>query len=325
MADDDTLTPLQQAQARANAYRLLGQLFLAGVSAELQPFLAQIGDLPQLSLSAEEAAARHQTIFRFHLFPNESIFLDTSNLLGGHVTEQVQLRYREGGYVVADQADHIGRQLDYVGFLSGAEADAWEDELPDVAVRMQRLQQAFVEAHLLRWLPALTVAIQQQGDPFYTAAADLVWQLLAHHTTSLSLAAVIDPFLPAIPALLDDETTSLKTIANYLATPALSGWWLGRHELTEIGRKLDLPRGFGGRVQMLMNLFRSATQFDGATTLLETLAERAKVASVAYGAMANDAPHVAAYVAVWQQRVAMTGQMLDHMQGHVAELQDAVA
>ena len=65
--------------------------------------------------------------------------------------------------------------------MSGAEADAWEDDLPDVAQRMSALQRDFLGQHLLRWLPPLALAIRRQGQAFYTALVELTVATVAAH------------------------------------------------------------------------------------------------------------------------------------------------
>lgn len=310
----------QTAEARHGAYSLLSQLYSEGVSAELIPYLNAIPELAISEFDADKAAAKHQMLFRFTLFPNASLFLDTSGLLGGDVSEQMGKFYGQVGVPTPEEPDSIGNLLMLMGFLCAAEAEAFEDELPIVAKRICARQQRILSNSIIRWLPPLIVAIQQQGDPFYTAVANLTWALVAEHAADVS-ARVPTQLLAEPPDLLKDDKTSLKDIALYVTTPVLSGWWFGRGEVGRIGRKTDLPRGFGGRINMLMNLFRAASQFDAAETLFTGLAELGSSWIDAYDQLAADAPALAPTVRVWQARVQHTTDLLQSMRETIVALE----
>ena len=311
----------QIALARHGAYSLLGQLFLDGVSAELLPYLAEIPELRIDNFDADQAAADHQNLFRFTLFAHASLFLDTSGLLGGEYSEQAGRLYGQVGIPAPDDPDAIGNLLQLVAFLCAAEAEAWEDNLAPVATRIRARQKRIMESGLLKWLPPLIVSIQQQGNAFYTGVANLTWALIGEHVADLSGKPLdLKWALPEIPELLDNEKTSLKDIALFVTTPALSGWWFGRGEVSRIGRKTDLPRGFGGRINMLMNLFRAASQFDSAETLFNDLSQLGQSWIAAYDALAADAPALAPIVAVWRTRIEQTTDMLQTMRDKIVAL-----
>ncbi len=312
-----SLSPHDLALARHSSYTLLSRLLLEGVSAELHPYLDALSDLPPYTADADQAAAEHQTLLGFNLFPNESIFLDTSGLLGGELAERVQRHYQQNGYgATVGTPDHIGHQLGYLAFLCGAEADAWEDNRGDIVIEVHNRQRDFLQSHLLRWLPPFVAALSQQDNRFYAAVGELVWSLVASQADGLLAEDARPDALPDAPDLLGSDETTLRRIAEFLTMPALSGWWLGQDALGEIGRNLDLPRGFGGRVQTLLNTFRSATQYDAASPLVVALNAAAQRWLAAY----DELEGADTFVDLWRTRLSQTVQVLDQMHAQLNEM-----
>jgi TorA maturation chaperone TorD len=309
-------TPGQVARARHHTYALLGRLFVDGLNDELLPYVHAIPELVSTlpdSLDVDEAAADYQHLFCFNLFPYESIFLDTTGLLGGAISEAVWRNYERAGYSVnkaATSADHIGPELSFMAFLAGAEAEAWEDGQAAVAQQMQQQQRDFLQAHLLRWLPPLALAVRRQGQLFFTALADLTLAFVHSHYASMGSRAAIDFRLPAPPTLLDDEKTGLKEIAAYLATPLYSGFYLSRDDVGRMGRQQRLPRGFAGRSQMLLNLMRAAVQYDALPALLAELQSLTDGWQKAYAVLAGTYPELRPWATTWQARANNTVHIL---------------
>ncbi len=317
------------AKARGGGYHFLGQLFLRGVSAadvpqiERSPILAAA--LPSMA-DPDALAAAHYQLFGMNVFPFESIFLDDSGLLGGWVTDGVIRSYQRFGFVVdtaVDSADHIGHELAAMAALCQAEAAAREENLTPLVASRQAWQREFLEEHLLRWLPPFVLAVRQQGDEFFTAVANLTLELAAHHYTDL-VAAPVDSgeFLPPVPAILTDEKTSLKDIAHYLVTPAYSGLYFSRDDVSRLARRLELPRGFGDRQQMLVNLLRTAVQYDQLTAVITGLISAADQWQGAYWRIGVDYPKMAGMTAVWQDKAAKSGQILAQMTVQMREIDE---
>lgn len=302
------MSPYEQAVARNASYLLLARLLREPVSAEIHPYLTQIPELASADLS--ENGVQFQQLFGFAIFPHESIFRDSSGLVGGEIADRVIEQYQQCGFRWQGEADHISTELELLAFLAAAEADAFADDLPLVAARMRQLQRDFLQCHLLQWLPPLIVAVQRHGDGFYGEVANLLWQLVVDHAAQLNVS-VPPSSQPFVPDLSDPET-ALKTIGRYLTSPHESGWWLSAGEMAEIGRNLDLPRGFGGRIQTMMNLFRSATQYDGASALLAALQTEAEAWQRAYDELGS-------FTASWQPKLATTVALLREMQAQVIE------
>ncbi len=320
-----SLSPSQLAKARGRTYDLLGRLILNGLTAEQLPFVKAIPELAAtlpVSFDADEAAADHQQIFGFNVHPHESIFLDPAGLLGGPVAEVVLLDYRQAGFsgqIDSDMADHLGRELRYLALLSDLEAKARTNNLRDVAQRMAGLQRDFLDDHLLRWLPPLTLSIEQESLAFYTALVQLAFDVATVHRADLLAEPAPEFTLPEPPELLTQKDTGLREIAAYLLASPYSGIYLSRDDIGRLARKHELPRGFGDRQQMLLNLWRSATTYNSLEASLEALQELVSSWHDTYRQMAEN-PYLRPFVAVWETRAAATMALLAEMRSDLPPL-----
>jgi putative dimethyl sulfoxide reductase chaperone len=291
-----------------------------------------VATLPALASSlppafdADEAAAGHHLLFGLNVFPYEALFRDQSGLLGGAVSEAVAASYRQAGYAPATAAsspDHAGYELGLLAFLCGAEADAVRDGLRATVERVQGLQRDFLGQHLLAWLPPLAVAIREQDGarsayhPFYAALAELALALVDEHVTVLG-GLPAHWALPPAPPLLASEKTGLKQIAAYLLAPGYSGLYLSRDAIGELARALDLPHGFGGRQQMMANLLRAAAQYGQMAPLVAQLRQVSGRWQGSYRSLAGTA--LAPYAAAWEERVALTRQLLAEIGRRASEV-----
>ena len=272
-------TTYETALARSRAYALLSHLYLRGLTPDVLPQVATIDEFRAALPAAcdpDLAAAAHTQLFGFNVFPYQSVFLDPACLLGGAEGNRVARCYAEAGYRVAvatTEPDHIGHELGLLAFLCGAEADALQDGQVRAAQHTRRLQQAFLDEHLLWWLPVFVVAVRGQQDAFYAAVADMTQALVIAHRLELGEGNVAHrpaapARLPAVADLLDAPDAGLKEVADFLATPVSAGVYLSRDDIARLSRACALPRGFGDRRQMLTNLLRAAAEFDsvGAAT-----------------------------------------------------------
>jgi TorA maturation chaperone TorD len=318
--------PTHMALARSRSYALFGRLFLSGLSPEVLPIAQAIPELAATlpeAFDEDEAAADYQHLFGFNIFPHESIFLDPAGLLGGPVSEGVLNSFARAGYnagASSDNADHIGHELNCLAFLCGAEADAWEDDRPDVARRMVVLQGEFLDQHLLVWLPALVLAIRQQKMPFYSALAALALDLAISHRADQDQGLAENILLPEPPDLLADEQAGLRDIVAFLLTPAFSGLYLARDDIGRLARQQTLPRGFGGRRLMLQNLLRSAANYDTLELVLDDMGTLIKEWERAYADMGAD-PALKPFAGVWLSRAAGTRTMLGAMRERLQSLE----
>ena len=243
--------------------RLLGDLFLDGFqpdrldAARRIPALAAHLPDGQAALS-DDWAAEHYRLFGREVPPYAGIFLTVDGMLGGWTADLALAFFNRAGFdpgSSGEAPDHLGRAFH---FLAGRAADL-EDPLT----------QAFLGEFLLPWLPGFTRAVRAQRNDFYAALAGCA---LDHAQQLLSDRARPEVSLAAFPDdLLDRPETGLRDIARMLLTPAYSGIYLSVGDIRRLGRDLRLPHGFGSRVQLLHNLFRSALTYSTFPEVLQRL------------------------------------------------------
>jgi len=312
------LTASQIALARSRIYGLLGRLYLDGIEEEDLDRVRAVPDLASVvpdPFQPDEAAADHQHLFGFNVFPYESMFLGVTGLLGGDITDGVVASYQAAGFGEQEKgegADHIGHELSFMAFLCRAEHEAWEGQRPAVAPRMARLQAEFLDLHLLRWLPPLALAIRAHDHSFYEAVVGVTLEVAAEHWGGAAGEFKTTFELPALPDLLGNEKTGLKEIVAYLLTPAYSGLFLSRDAIGRLAQRHRLPPGFGSRQNMLLNLLRSAANYDGAGDLLPALQVMAAGWAEKYGEMPVGQP--------WSLRAQGTAKLLEEMIARTAGL-----
>ena len=321
------MQPPDETRARSRVYSLFSRLYERGLTTDVLPVVRSIPDLAPLlpnPFDEDEAAADHYTLFGLEVFPYAGLFLDAEGRLGGPAASQVQRLYARSGFrpvLDRESADHLGHELALLAFLS--EAEAVENAAPSEVEHLRRLQRKFVDDHLLEWLPAFVCAAEQQPFPFYAALSRLTLDVVLDHRAALDdegdeHAGRSERVAPAPPPdLLDEASTGLKDIAEYLATPPRSGFFLSRRDISELGRAERLPRGFGSRVQTLANLLRAAAEFDRMEALLDALGKRVGTWEQFYLELHNnDLESVRTVSQTWLERLAGTKQLLERM--HVA-------
>ncbi|WP_168210723.1 TorD/DmsD family molecular chaperone [Persicimonas caeni] len=322
-----TLDASQTALARSRVYHLLGKLFLYGLTDETLPHVRAVDELADAlsvfraqtgELDLDSAAADYQHIFGFNVFAFGSTFLDETARVGGDETERVTDAYLAAGFPVVETgeaADHLGVELNFLGFLARMESEHTGDD----AEHARRLTRTFLDEHLLAWLAPITVAIRRQGHPFFTALADLTLEMVCDHRADLeppddqSLRELPEP-----PDILEDPKTGLRDIGKYLLTPAYSGIYLSRDDIRALSRGGELPAGFGARRTMLNNLLRSAADYDGLTDVLDGLRVLVEQMREAHRAFAKTCPPPAGQMAeMWLGRLDRTEEMLGQIAAHV--------
>ena len=339
MTESKSLSNREIAQARSRAYHLLSQLWLNGLTPALYEHVRSIPALaaavqesavqPALSrtpswapFDADSAAAMHQHLFGFSLFPIQSLFLARDGLVGGDESNRVHESYLSFGFMPpSDHApDHLGVELAALALLTGAEADAWRDGLDTVAPHMAGVQQTFLQQHLARWVAPITIAVEQSGSAFYAQVATLTYAVVSDHLTP----GIAFPFQrPAETLQLDDPGTGLREIARWLLTPCDSGMVLTRDDLRALARTLELPTGFGERQLMLVNLLRAAAGYDLLPALVDALRVLATTWQSAYAVRTRTAPEL---ITPWSTQAATAVRVLSELHALATkELQELIA
>jgi hypothetical protein len=75
-----------------------------------------------------------------------------------------------------------------------------------------------------------------------------------------------------------------------------------------------LPRGFGGRQQMLSNLLYTAVQYDSLNEVLNSLQTILDNWQFSYTKIGGLHPHLAPCLTPWQEKLAKTADFLQQIQ-----------
>ena len=313
------------ALARSRAYNLFSTLLAEGLTEEHYLIVKQLPEFAELEeQDTAEWAATHHQLFRMNIFPYETIFRDVDGLLGGHFSETVAQFYHSIGFSPSqdDNADSIATELSALAFLCGAESDAHDDELPHEAQRMRHFQRRILDEHLLCWLPALSKAIINQGNTFYSTVADMLLKLALEHRATLG-DDLLNPSqaftLPETPELLSQDKTGLRDIAQYLLTPAYSGFYLSQEDIKNIGNRFSIPRGFGKRLQILTNLMRTASDYDALDSVLKALQEVAQDWREFYTKIETQSS-IEQIISVWDSRLEKTDNLLEEISSAIEDI-----
>ena len=126
-----------------------------------------------------------------YLAPYESVYRkegrdrygQPTGMLYGPSTAAVIRHYQQAGMQVSqdflDLPDHIGVELEFVGYLYEQEANAWYANEIDKAWQYQQWREAFLQEHLGVWISALAEKMAEYArTPLYRAAALILRSLI---------------------------------------------------------------------------------------------------------------------------------------------------
>jgi hypothetical protein len=198
------------------------------------------------------------------------VFLDPAAQAGA-CSDLVRGYYEQAGFAPRlDElsADHLGIELAFLSFVTGAQAEAHHDGRPAVAARYEQLLAGFIDACVLAYLPVLVCACDELG--YWPKLARETLELVAEHRGHLP-GPIVPATLPAVASPLRDQKTGLRELARHLLTPAKVGVFFSRADIAALGRRHAVPRGFGPRELMLDNLLRSAAEYGELAGLLDSL------------------------------------------------------
>ncbi len=234
------------AQERYELYMLLGKVFQEGLTAET---LAGLQKLPQLTddlpaVSTQEAQAAHQALFEEQVAPTVSAFLHTHDHDTAAIKEQMAVIMDNYPLdVAADSPDHIEAQLQLLAYLTMLEAQAWNDDLLAMAVKARGIQRAFLQNHLLRWLPPFTIAVYRHGSTAYRGTVALLWHTVHSHFADVVNYYDLMPYfeidfeLPDTPESDDSLAQSLER----LLSPSECGVWMAQHDVAALEETAAQP------------------------------------------------------------------------------------
>jgi hypothetical protein len=256
---------------------------------------------------AQALPEAHTRLSILELPPVESGFLSADGLHGGEVAEAVAGLWTSAGFEAPTSPDALPHQLRLLAFLLGAEAAARHDGVNVEPI--VRLRAELVGEHLLRWVPAWRGALQTTPDvpALFDYAADLVVAALVAFAPGATAAWA----LPPLDAVLDRPRAGLREVGQHLASPPQAGGFFTRSALVGIGRRLDLPSGFGSRAEQIETLLRSAAGANEVPALVGcfgAILDRWDRVWVEVGEAGH--PHAAA---PWRNRIGASRQLLQRL------------
>ena len=207
----DTRNAGQLALARSGVYG-----FLAGIyrDAPTAGFLQQIADPSFLSalsdlgidlspdaigLSGEHAIRNLAVEFTGlfigpgkHISPHESVHRNNGNGgLWGKSTADVKHYIQRSGYKYRQEfhglPDHISVELEFMGGISGQEADGWRQRDAGLINSTRQVQKEFLTEHLINWIPKFCSKVVEAAElPYYREMARLTSRFMEFEYAELS-------------------------------------------------------------------------------------------------------------------------------------------
>lgn len=315
------LSEAEQAHARGRVYGLFARLLIDGIDAATLAQLQALEWLLEADTGAhdlDELAAEHHACLQLDVFPYAGVFLSTEAVAGAWA-DRCRAQFESVGFRPRlDQlaADHLGVAVACLSFVSAAIGEALDDGQAHVAAELERRCAALLDACVLAYLPVLVAAIEhERATRLWPRVLGELLEFAALHRAALPSwpGTIVEPTTGPAADWLDDRDTNLRRIAEYLLCPAYSGVFLTRADVAALGRKRELPRGFGSRVLTLDNLLHSAIDYGQLAVLLDDLDALllARAGTLErYAAQLNLARHVRAWLATLARTRALLATMI---------------
>jgi TorA maturation chaperone TorD len=271
---------------------------LAAVAEAPRPELAPLA--ARLGLGELPPAHEHAELFAFQLVPYASIYLSQEGRAGGDARDRILGFWRVLGREPAAEADHLALMLASYAELCAAEREAAGGD----GARHHR--RAFLNEHLLSWLPVYLMRVLELGGRFYGAWARLLLDLLEREASQAAPPDIepihfrlSSPLEPPDPAT-DDPLTALL---DGLVAPVRCGFVLTRRDLGVAAGELGIGCRMGERRYMLEAMLRQRP-----AAVLAWLAEHCDGTLEAFG---RQPVALRSAFAPWAARARFTSRYLD--------------
>lgn len=129
--------------------------------------------------------------------PYGSVYLDKERKVMGDSTMEVIEVYRSAGLSINDDfkelPDHIAVELEFMYYLIFKEIEAFEKSEMDAALDYIRMQQAFLDRFLGRWVGSFCEKIKEGTDnKFYLALADCISAFIMNSVIPIDIQRFIN-------------------------------------------------------------------------------------------------------------------------------------
>jgi TorA maturation chaperone TorD len=192
-------------------------------------------------------ASEHTEIFSLQLRPYASVYLSDDGRLGGEARDRIAGFWRVLGLEPPPECDHLSVLLAFYAELRSREAEAPSEDLRE---RSTHLRTAFLEEHLLSWLPAYLLKLESFGSAFYSHWAGLCARVLCEDANPAATGP-LSLHLRSTTPHPSAEACDRDALVTLLTSPARSGLLLTRGDLTLAARQHGLAGRMGERAFML--------------------------------------------------------------------------
>lgn len=149
---------------------------------ELADFVKNTAEMPNLK---DELEAEHTALFALPsgILPQEAAYLEREKRLGGRVTISVRQFYEQAGMEILNSCiempDHIGMELEFMGFLCKLEKEFWEKAAISSLQKCIEFQKTFLNEHLSKWVyQCCENAVKKSTYGLYKAIAHLTMEFM---------------------------------------------------------------------------------------------------------------------------------------------------
>lgn len=289
-------------------YKRLARFFLYELDQEaLDKLRKDPGFDRLLPVDLEAARVEFARLFTSNVYPYSSVFLELAPELNGESTWRVEECYARAEFVPAREwllgaPDALGAEVMFLAWLlKRGEASTAEDFLAD---------------HLLRWGPVCCLAIERNAHlEIYRMAARLTRERLLLDAEGIETITDHE-------ARTEDEDhheMDLRSLVEYLLSPARSGVFMSRQDIHNIGSEVGIPAGIGERRVMLANLMRGAGMQDRISETLRALQVGVGWWQERYEAWVVDYPRSSFLWRRWLDLAKRSNRLLAIMQASVEE------
>jgi TorA maturation chaperone TorD len=253
-----------------------------------------VGELP--------AAADHDDLFTFQLYPYAAVYLGPEGMLGGEARDRVAGFWRALGQTPPAEPDHLSVLLALYARLGELEGGA---DAPAARERWRHARKALLWEHLASWLPAYLAKLSELGSPFYRRWGELLAVALASEAAALGPPGSLPFHLRAAPPMADPRAGDAEAFLAAQLAPVRSGVILVRSDLDRAARELDLGSRIGERKFVLRALLGQ----DAPATLRWLAGEAGRWADVHRAAAAPFAPVTEQWAARAERTAALLAEL----------------
>lgn len=127
-------------------------------------------------------------------FPYESAYVPMARRAPGLAMAALDAEYAAEGLSlsrsISEPPDHVSVELEFMSFLCGREAQAWQKRQAKVALSLVAREATFLRGHLGIWLPHFSEMVHaRDGRGLYDAAVEATWAFVSHDAALLDAIA----------------------------------------------------------------------------------------------------------------------------------------